>query len=300
MRYPARGRPARAAHAVHLEPGRLRRRLPVLRHRRARLRARPRDGRDRRPGPRLAAGAWPADGRRLTNVVFMGMGEPLLNLDRVLEAVDGAHRPARGSGWARATSRSAPAGVVPGIERLTALGPQFTLAVSLHAARDRAARRARAAQPALAGRRGRRRGPRLRRGDRPPGHLRVRHDRRHQRHRRRRRRRWPTCCAATSAHVNLIPMNPVAHTPWQASPMPSASRRFADAPPARRARHARSAATGAWRSARPAASWRPSGPASRRRRPSPAAASCSSPRARPRCAASGAAEPRSPGSARAA
>ena len=22
------------------------------------------------------------------------------------------------------------------------------------------------------------------------------------------------------AHVNLIPMNPVAHTPWQASPMP--------------------------------------------------------------------------------
>src|SRR5829696_3271987 len=27
------------------------------------------------------------DGARLTNVVFMGMGEPLLNLDRVLEAV---------------------------------------------------------------------------------------------------------------------------------------------------------------------------------------------------------------------
>ncbi len=48
---PGAGRVARAAHAVHLEPGRLRGRLSVLRDRRARLRARPRGRRDRRPGP---------------------------------------------------------------------------------------------------------------------------------------------------------------------------------------------------------------------------------------------------------
>ena len=109
-------------------------------------------------------------------------------------------------------------GVVPGIRRLTALGPQFTLAVSLHAARD-------ALRDVLV----------------PLN------------------RRWPVAevvdaardhAAATGrrvsyevtliggindtdvdahaladllrgdhAHVNLIPMNPVAHTPWQASPI---------------------------------------------------------------------------------
>jgi 23S rRNA (adenine2503-C2)-methyltransferase len=110
-------------------------------------------------------------------------------------------------------------GVVPGIRRLTALGPQFTLAVSLHAARD------------------------------PLRDVLVPLN-----------RRWPVAevvaaardhSAATGrrisyevtmiggvndteadaaamvdllrgdhAHVNLIPMNPVAHTPWSASPMP--------------------------------------------------------------------------------
>src|SRR4029079_7406222 len=34
-------------------------------------------------------------GERITNVVFMGMGEPLLNLDRVLEAVAALNDPAR-------------------------------------------------------------------------------------------------------------------------------------------------------------------------------------------------------------
>ena len=55
---------------------------------------------------RHAARRLAADGRRLTNVVFMGMGEPLLNLDRVLAADRGAQRPGAGSGWAPATSRS--------------------------------------------------------------------------------------------------------------------------------------------------------------------------------------------------
>jgi 23S rRNA (adenine2503-C2)-methyltransferase len=151
---------------------------------------------------RFAARRLSANGRRLTNVVFMGMGEPLLNLDL----------------GARHITLST-SGVVPGIRRLTALGPQFTLAVSLHAARD------------------------------PLRDVLVPLN-----------RRWPVAevvaaareHAATTgrrisyevtmiggindtdadaeamvallrgdhAHVNLIPMNPVAHTPWTASPMP--------------------------------------------------------------------------------
>jgi 23S rRNA (adenine2503-C2)-methyltransferase len=152
------------------------------------------------------------EGRRVTNVVFMGMGEPLLNAEAVLEAADALSDPARFGLGARHLTIST-SGVVPGIERLTAERPQYTLAVSLHAAR-----------PAL-------------RDVLVPLN-----------------RRWPaetvvaaaaTYAAVTGrrityefvmidgvndtpedahaaaellrghlAHVNLIPMNPVAHTPW--------------------------------------------------------------------------------------
>ncbi len=73
--------------------------------------------------------------RRLTNVVFMGMGEPLLNLDAVLAAAAALTDPARFGLGARHLTIST-SGVVPAIERLARLGPQWTLAVSLHAARD--------------------------------------------------------------------------------------------------------------------------------------------------------------------
>ncbi len=166
---------------------------------------------------RAAARRLAEDGRRLTNIVFMGMGEPLLNLDRVLEAVTALADPARFGLGARHITVST-SGVVPGIRRLTALGPQFTLAVSLHAARD------------------------------PLRDVLVPLN-----------RRWPVAEVVAAArdhatttgrrisyemtmidgvndtpadaealaillrgdlcHVNLIPMNPVAHTPWQASPM---------------------------------------------------------------------------------
>ena len=112
---------------------RARRRLPVVRHRRL-GRPGPDGGRDRGPGA-LAARRLAADDRRLTNIVFMGMGEPLLNLDRVLAAIEALNDPARFGLGARHITVST-SGVVPGIRRLTALGPQFTLAVSLHAARD--------------------------------------------------------------------------------------------------------------------------------------------------------------------
>ena len=155
------------------------------------------------------------DGRRVTNVVFMGMGEPLLNADAVVRAAAAISDPQRFGLGARHITIST-SGVVPGIGILTALAPRYTLAVSLHAVR--------------AG---------LRDVLVPLN------------------RRWPAeevVEAATRyadvtgrrvtyeyvmiagindtvadaadmaallrgrlAHVNLIPMNPVAHTPWQPS-----------------------------------------------------------------------------------
>ena len=84
---------------------------------------------------RFASRPLAVDGKRLTNIVFMGMGEPLLNLDRVLAAIEALNDPRRFGLGARHITVST-SGVVPGIRRLTALGPQFTLAVSLHAARN--------------------------------------------------------------------------------------------------------------------------------------------------------------------
>ena len=167
---------------------------------------------------RFASARLIAAGQRLTNIVFMGMGEPLLNLERVLAAIEALNDPHRFGLGARHITVST-SGVVPGIQRLTDLGPQFTLAVSLHAARD------------------------------PLRDVLVPLN-----------RRWPVAevvaaarehAAATGrrisyevvmiagindtdvdavamadllrgdhAHVNLIPMNPVAHTPWTASPAP--------------------------------------------------------------------------------
>src|SRR4029453_7275405 len=75
------------------------------------------------------------NGQRLTNIVFMGMGEPLLNLDRVLAAIEALNDRRRFGLGARHITVST-SGVVPGMRRLTALGPQFTLAVSIHSARD--------------------------------------------------------------------------------------------------------------------------------------------------------------------
>jgi 23S rRNA (adenine2503-C2)-methyltransferase len=171
---------------------------------------------------RHAARTLAVDGRRLTNVVFMGMGEPLLNLDRVLAAIEALNDGDRFGLGARHITVST-SGVVPGIRRLTALGPQFTLAISLHAARD------------------------------PLRDVLVPLN-----------RRWPVAEVVAAArdhadrtgrrvtyeltmidgindtdldadalaellrgelaHVNLIPMNQVAHTPWTGTPLPRVER----------------------------------------------------------------------------
>ena len=73
------------------------------------------------------------DGRRLGNVVFMGMGEPLANYDRVWPAVERIHDDLGLS--ARHLTLST-VGLVPGIRRLAAEDLPVNLAVSLHAAND--------------------------------------------------------------------------------------------------------------------------------------------------------------------
>ncbi len=76
-----------------------------------------------------------AVGRKLQTIVFMGMGEPLLNLDAVLTAVHRLADPHHGAlGWRQVTVSTV--GIVPGIDALTATNLNFHLAVSLHAPDD--------------------------------------------------------------------------------------------------------------------------------------------------------------------
>ncbi len=72
----------------------------------------------------------------VTNVVFMGMGEPLANMDATLATVNWLHDPDGFNLSARGITVST-VGLVPGIRRLADLGLPVTLAVSLHAADDR-------------------------------------------------------------------------------------------------------------------------------------------------------------------
>src|SRR5688500_14121704 len=158
-----------------------------------------------------------AEGRRLTNVVFMGMGEPLLNTARVLEAAVALSDAERFGLGARHITIST-SGVLPGMERMIQLRPQYTLAVSLHAARpelrdvlvplnrrypvatvvEAAARYAAAT------------------GRRPTSEY-VMSDAIHDT--RQDAVELARLLRGQLAHVNLIPMNPVAHTPWRASSM---------------------------------------------------------------------------------
>jgi 23S rRNA (adenine2503-C2)-methyltransferase len=72
----------------------------------------------------------------VTNVVYMGMGEPLANLDATLGSVAWLHDPEGFDLGARHITVST-VGLVPGIQRLLDLDLPVTLAISLHAANDR-------------------------------------------------------------------------------------------------------------------------------------------------------------------
>lgn len=164
------------------------------------------------------------EGRRLSHVVFMGMGEPLANYASVIGAVRRLSDPE----WLGISPRRitvSTSGLVPRIERLAGEALSATLAVSLHAARDELRdelvpinRRYPLAQliPAAQGyasRTGRRVSYEwvllagVNDTERDAGDLGRLLDRR-------------------LAHVNLIPFNPVPDTPYR-EPSPAAVERFA-------------------------------------------------------------------------
>ena len=71
----------------------------------------------------------------ITNVVFMGMGEPFLNYDRVLEAADILHsHDGFGLGAKRITISTA--GIVPKIDRFIKENRKYKLAISLNATQN--------------------------------------------------------------------------------------------------------------------------------------------------------------------
>ena len=73
---------------------------------------------------------------QVTNIVFMGMGEPLLNYDQVLKAIQLLnHEQGQTIGMRRMTISTC--GVVPKIIQLAKDNPQVGLAISLHAAQDK-------------------------------------------------------------------------------------------------------------------------------------------------------------------
>jgi 23S rRNA (adenine2503-C2)-methyltransferase len=79
---------------------------------------------------------WPSpkEDRRLSNIVFMGMGEPLYNLDNVADAID-IISDNEGIALSRRRITVSTSGVVPEIPRLGEL-TNAMLAISLHATND--------------------------------------------------------------------------------------------------------------------------------------------------------------------
>lgn len=74
-------------------------------------------------------------GRPLTNIVFMGMGEPLLNYNNVLKAIEKITSP-EGLGMSPKRITVSTAGIAKMIKKLGDDQVRFNLALSLHAAND--------------------------------------------------------------------------------------------------------------------------------------------------------------------
>jgi 23S rRNA (adenine2503-C2)-methyltransferase len=84
-----------------------------------------------------ARGELPGCPDRLSRVVFMGMGEPLANYARVIEAVRRLTAPApEGLGLSQRHITVSTVGLVPAMRRLAEEGLSVTLALSLHAPDD--------------------------------------------------------------------------------------------------------------------------------------------------------------------
>ena len=75
-----------------------------------------------------------AGDRRVSNVVFMGMGEPLANFTNTWNAVERLHGDL---GLSARSITVSTVGIIPGIQKLTDASLPVTLAVSFHAGNDR-------------------------------------------------------------------------------------------------------------------------------------------------------------------
>ena len=75
------------------------------------------------------------NGKILTNIVYMGMGEPLLNYGNVLQSIRHITSP-EGLNMAQKRITVSTSGIARGIKKLAEEGMSFNLALSLHAATD--------------------------------------------------------------------------------------------------------------------------------------------------------------------
>jgi 23S rRNA (adenine2503-C2)-methyltransferase len=84
---------------------------------------------------RRLAGQSPAGGHPVSNIVIMGMGEPLLNLENLRKAL-AIHCDARGTGFSKRRITLSSSGIPGGILELAEKGPETELAFSLNSARE--------------------------------------------------------------------------------------------------------------------------------------------------------------------
>ena len=92
-----------------------------------------------RPAASRVTGKTPAATSRVSNIVFMGMGEPLANYRSVVASVRRLTDPVPGGlGISQRSVTVSTVGLVPAISRLAAEGLSVRLAVSLHAPDDEA------------------------------------------------------------------------------------------------------------------------------------------------------------------
>lgn len=75
-------------------------------------------------------------GKDINNIVYMGMGEPLLNIDNVLKSIKILNHPKQRKLGIRNISVST-SGIIPGIETIAEFDLPVRLSVSLHASTDR-------------------------------------------------------------------------------------------------------------------------------------------------------------------
>ena len=167
--------------------------------------------------------AGPGAGCRLSNVVFMGMGEPLANYRRVVDAVRRITEPPPGGlGLSQRSVTVSTVGLVPAVDRLAGEGLAVTLAVSLHAPDDELrdtlvpvntrwqVEEVLAAARRYAGTTGRRVSVEyalIRDVNDQPWRARLLGQRLH-------------AALGPLVHVNLIPLNPTPGSEWDASPKP--------------------------------------------------------------------------------